>query len=52
MEVMGLLEEAEDWEKLETWAVIVWQSRWTESIEDVGQVTRKLLSTTLSSPEV
>lgn len=44
MEVMGLLEEAEDWEKLETWAVIVWQSRWTESIEDVGQVTRKLLS--------
>lgn len=39
------LEEAEDWEKLEVWMLIVWQSaQWFESMEGVEQVTLKLLS--------
>ena len=38
------LEEAEDWEKLEVWMLIVWQSiPWFESVEDFEGVTLKLL---------
>ena len=54
MEVMGSLEEAEDWEKLETWMEIVWRCRQTEStkdesMEDVERVTLKSLSRRLSA---
>ena len=44
MEVMRSLEEAEDWEKLEIWMVIAWQSQPLPQVEeDVGQVIHKLL---------
>ena len=47
IEVMGALEKAEGWEKLEVWLVVVWQSLAyptpTSITEDVGQVTLKLL---------
>jgi hypothetical protein len=47
-EVMKSLEEAEDWEKLEVWMVVVWQSipssTPTPLMEDVERVTLKLLS--------
>jgi hypothetical protein len=46
-EVMRSLEEAEDWEKLEVWMVVVWQSipspTPTPLTEDVEWVTLKLL---------
>ena len=42
MEVMGSLEESEDWEKLETWMEIVWRCRQTESTED-GSTEDKLM---------
>ena len=45
--VMGLLEKAEDWEKLEIWMVIVWQSLpiWKPTpMGDIEQVTLKLLT--------
>ena len=51
VEVMRLLEEAEDWEKLEVWMAIVWGSLRLEStpelLEAIGDVTLKLL---LSQP--
>ena len=47
-EVMRSFEEAEDWEKLEVWMVVVWQSlplpALTPLMEDVERVTLKLLS--------
>jgi hypothetical protein len=47
MEVMGSLEEAEDWEKLEVWMVVVWQSLYssprTSPTKDIERVTLKLL---------
>ena len=42
-EVMKSLEEVEDWEKLEVWMVIGWLSETTESMEEIGRVTLKLL---------
>ena len=49
MEVLRSLEEAEDWEKLEVWMVVVWQalSSYNTSssmMEDIEQATLKLLS--------
>ena len=50
VEVMRLLEEAEDWEKLEAWMVILWSSRITATlstpglIEVIGVVALKLVS--------
>ena len=46
MEVMGTLEEAEDWEKLEVWMASVWQSAGVpvESMQDMVRVTTTLLS--------
>jgi len=48
LEVMSTLEEAEDWEKLEVWMVVVWafspRSRIPESIEDIERATLKLFS--------
>jgi len=49
MEVMRSLEEAEDWEKLGVWMVVIWLLLLYsvmpifESMEDVEQVTLKLL---------
>jgi hypothetical protein len=47
LEVMRSLEEAEDWEKLEVWMVVVWQSlpqsMPAPTMEDIERVTRKLL---------
>jgi hypothetical protein len=47
MEMMRSFEEAEDWEKLEVWIVVVWQSlpesTPAPTMEDVERVTRKLL---------
>ena len=44
---MRSFEEAEDWEKLEVWIVVVWQSlpesTPAPTMEDVERVTRKLL---------
>jgi hypothetical protein len=45
MEVMRSLEEAEDWEKLEVWMVVVWMFlpiQTPETMEDIEQVTLKL----------
>ena len=43
--VMILLEEAEDWEKLELWMAIIWRSVLSSrSVEEIEQVTLKLLS--------
>ena len=42
--VMRSLEEAEDWEKLETWMVVAWRSQWAGSTEDIGRTTLELLS--------
>jgi hypothetical protein len=46
VELMRSLEEAEDWEKLEVWIVVVWQSlgHFTPyiTVQDVVQVTHKL----------
>jgi hypothetical protein len=49
MEVMRSLEEAEDWEKLEVWMVVVWQALSSYNtplsmMEDIEQATLKLLS--------
>jgi len=45
MEVMGSLEKAEDWEKLEVWMVAMWSGVPTyEPIEGLEEVTFKLLS--------
>ena len=49
VEVMRLLEEAEDWEKLEVWMVVVWESLGWFSIQmsmskDIEKVILKLLS--------
>ena len=45
MEVARSLEEAEDWEKLEAWMTIAWQSTlWSKPMEYVGQATLRLLS--------
>jgi hypothetical protein len=47
-ELMRSLEEAEDWERLEVWMVVVWQSldddELASTTEDVERVTLKLLS--------
>jgi hypothetical protein len=47
VEMMRSFEEAEDWEKLEVWMVVVWQSlpqsTPAPTMEDVERVTRKLL---------
>ena len=47
VEVMGLLEEAGDWEKLEVWMMVTWQSLDYDipvpAIGDVERVTLKLL---------
>lgn len=44
-EVMGSLEEAEDWEKLEVWMVIVWESaEWFRLTGGVKPATLKLFS--------
>jgi len=44
-EVMRLLEEAEDWEKLGAWMVVVWSFLpLSESMEGIEDVTLKLLS--------
>ena len=44
MEVMRLLEEAGDWEKLETWLLFAWRALVFDSVvEDVGRVTLGLL---------
>lgn len=49
MEVMKLLEEAEDWEKLEAWMVVVWtflpflDSPAFESVEGIERMTFKLV---------
>ena len=54
VEVMRSLREAEDWEKLEVWMVIVWQSlpesTPVPTMEDVEQVTLKLLLQQPSAP--
>jgi len=50
VEVMRLLEAAEDWEKLEVWMGILWwfipsdHERESESMRDIEQATLKLLS--------
>jgi hypothetical protein len=48
VEVMRSLEETEDWEKLEVWMVVVWQSlpysTPTPIMEDIKRVTLKSLS--------
>ena len=45
VEAMRTLEEAGDWEKLEVWMAVAWRSQlWPGSIEEIGQVTLKLLS--------
>ena len=48
VEVMKLLEEVENWEKLGVWMPIVWvflaHSFVPESMEDIGRVTLKLVS--------
>lgn len=41
--VMKSLEEAEDWEKLETWTVVALQSQPLSQLENIGQVVCKLL---------
>jgi hypothetical protein len=47
LEVMRSLEKVEDWEKLEVWVMLVWQSlplpTPTPTMEDVKQVTLRLL---------
>jgi len=50
VEVMKLFEEAEDWERLEVWMMIIWKSlrrsEWptTESIRKIKLTSRELLS--------
>ena len=45
MEVMRLLEEAEDWWKLEVWVAVVWQAPLDGAMEEeAGRVTLRLLS--------
>ena len=50
VEVMKLLEEAEDWEKLEVWMVVIWMSLSQDtrptpaSMRDVKRANRELLS--------
>ena len=41
--VVRPLEEAEDWEKLEAWLVIVWQNNPVDDLENLKQETLKLL---------
>ena len=45
-DVMKLLKEAKDWEKLEIWMVIVWESlpKQTFDLEDIKHATLELLS--------
>jgi hypothetical protein len=54
VEVMRSLEEAGDWERLEVWTVVVWQSLSqpmpAPTMEDVERVTLKLLSQRPSAP--
>jgi hypothetical protein len=55
VEVMRSLKEAEDWEKLEIWMVVVWQSLSsstpTPMMEDIERVTLKLFSRRPSAPQ-
>ena len=49
LDPMRALREAEDWEKLEVWMLVMWKAlvRWCstlESMEDIQQVTLELLS--------
>jgi hypothetical protein len=54
VEVMRSLDEADDWEKLEVWMVVVWQSLLestpTPMMEDVERVTLELLRRHSSAP--
>jgi hypothetical protein len=54
VEVMRSLEEAEDWEKLEVWMVVIWQSLSqstpTPTVDDVEQVTLRLFLQQPSAP--
>jgi hypothetical protein len=48
LEVMRMLENAEDWEKLEVWMAVLWSSTFpikrTFKMEEIEQVTLKLVS--------
>jgi hypothetical protein len=54
LKVMGSLEKAEIWEKLEVWMVVVWQSldddEPVSTMEDIARVTLKLLLRRASAP--
>ena len=46
MEVSGLLQDCEDWEKLEVWTLVIWSSfklEPEERIEDIKRMTLRLL---------